>query len=305
MVIKMGNREFYTVGRELFPGYELRITCDLDTDFLEREKSESLFQIVYIKDGYTIFRNGENSHLVTSPTVLCLNDTDDVELHSGVSLKMDIIYFAPYCFEINGFYTSIEEWKKSLNTDSWFFRPFFERRKSYIGACPTNHYLGNRASQLIDRADKELHTQKDLSWPCRSRSYLIELLLLVNSIYDENSDQENIYYGKMTDEIRELINWLHIHYLEKISIEMITKQFHTNKTTINQKFKTVMGMTIMEYIGSLRMQIACSFLRKTLLPINEIIERTGYKNDTHFLRTFKKHTGCTPTEYRNQNKVPT
>ena len=108
----------------------------------------------------------------------------------------------------------------------------------------------------------------------------------------------------MTDEIRELINWLHIHYLDKITIETITKQFHTNKTTINQKFKAVMGMTIIEYIGSLRMQIACSLLRKTLLPINEIIERTGYKNDTHFLRTFKKHVGCTPTEYRNQNKAP-
>jgi AraC family L-rhamnose operon regulatory protein RhaS len=214
------------------------------------------------------------------------------------------MYFEPSCFELYVTFANLEVWKDSIKSDNWFFRPFFKRSESYIGACATNYYLGNRGSQLIESAVKELNAQKDDSWPCRSRSYFIELLLLLNSIYDEDSDYENVYFGKMTDEIRELINWIHIHYLEKMTIEMIAKQFHTNKTTLNQKFKTVMGITVVEYISSLRMQIACSFLRKTYLSVNEIMERAGYKNDAHFLRIFRKHTGCTPTEYRNQYTTP-
>jgi AraC-like DNA-binding protein len=69
---------------------------------------------------------------------------------------------------------------------------------------------------------------------------------------------------------------------------------------LNQNFKAVMGITVMEYISSIRVQVACSFLRKTYLPIKEIMERAGYRDDAHFLRSFKKHVGCPPSEYRER-----
>jgi two-component system response regulator YesN len=34
------------------------------------------------------------------------------------------------------------------------------------------------------------------------------------------------------------------------------------------------------------------------LKVNEIAEAVGYTNTRSFLRTFKKYTGMTPTEYR-------
>lgn len=217
----MTQRRFSTVGREFYPGYELKISCDRDTDFLDGEELEDWFRIVLIKEGHAIFRNGDNRQIVTSPTVLCLNEKDDAELCNAAGLKMDIMYFEPSCFELYTIFANLEVWKGSLNSDNWFFRPFFIRSETYIGACATNHYLAKRGYQLMERADKELNAQADDSWPCRSRSYFIELLLLLNVIYDEDSDHENVYYGNMTDEIRELINWLHIHYLEKMTIDMI------------------------------------------------------------------------------------
>ena len=86
-------------------------------------------------------------------------------------------------------------------------------------------------------------------------------------------------------------------------LEDITKQFNTNKTTLNQRFKAVMGVTVMEYVMNLRMQIACSLLRKTYLSVNEIMERAGYRDDAHFMRAFKKYAGCTPTEYRSRYEI--
>lgn len=300
----MEKRSFSTIGRVFYPGYELKISCDRDAAYLDKLELMDRFRIVYIKEGYGIFRNGDQSQLVTSPAVLCLNEKDDVELNHGLDLSMDIMIFEPSCFEPYVPFADLKAWKDSLQNDNWYFRPFFKRSETYIGVCSTNLYLGKRISQLIEKTEKELKTQRDDSWPCRSRSYLIELLILMNSIYDEDTDYENIYYGRMTDEIRELINWLHIHYLDKLTIEVITKQFQTNKTTLNQKFKAIMGMTVLEYVGNLRMQIACSLLRKTYLPINEVMERAGYKDDAHFLRTFKKNVGCTPSEYRSKHLAP-
>lgn len=60
--------------------------------------------------------------------------------------------------------------------------------------------------------------------------------MLLNTIYDEDSDHENVYYGKVTDEISELINWLHIHYLEKMTVDMITKRMHICQNWMQQEY---------------------------------------------------------------------
>jgi len=39
-------------------------------------------------------------------------------------------------------------------------------------------------------------------------------------------------------------------------------------------------------------------LRDTVLPVTEIMNRVGYQDSTHFWRTFRKHIGQSPSEYR-------
>lgn len=297
---KMYQTSLTTIGREIYPGLEVKISCVMGVDHLDYKCLNDRYRIIYVKEGHGVFRNGENMQFVTSPSILCINESDIIEINSAINLQMDIMYFEPSCFERYIEYDSIEDLKSSLKDDTYFFRAFFERNESYIGACQTNHYLGNRVSRLIELTDMGLKEQKDSLWPCRSRSYFIELLLLANSIYNEDEANEKIYLGQINDEIKNVISWLNINYMDKIRLETVTKQFHTNKTTLNRKFKSVMGITIMEYISSLRMQIACSLLRKTYLTINDIMERAGYKDDAHFLRSFKKYAGCTPSEYRSR-----
>ncbi len=290
---------YATVGREKFPGLKVNICCVRDTEDLEASCPLPRFRAIYVKEGQAIFRNGEQSQIVTSPSVLCVNEKDDVGFLKASGVKMDVMYFDPICFSRYEDFDSIEEWRKQLFGDEYFFRPFFRRGDQYIGACPISYSLGNRISQLIEMTDVMLEEQND-DWPCRSRSYFIELVLNLNSIYNGDIYNPQIYGAKMTDELAEVIDWIHLHYLDKVVLEDITKEFHTNKTTLNQKFKAVMGVTVMEYIINLRMEIACSLLRKTYLPVAEIMERAGYRDDAHFLRSFKKCVGCTPTEYRSQ-----
>lgn len=46
--------------------------------------------------------------------------------------------------------------------------------------------------------------------------------------------------------------------------------------------------------------MASTMLRDTMLPINEIMTRVGFCDTVHFLRTFKKYTGDSPSEYRKK-----
>lgn len=292
--------QYSTIGRETYTGMEVKICCARDVDHLNNDCLNERYRIVLISAGSGVFTSNNKSQIIISPAVLCLNERDNVELHATSNLNMDIMYFEPTCFERYVTFENIEAWKHTLNDDCWFFRPFFTRTDSFIGVCPVNRFMGKRISRLIELTDLELTGQKDGYWPCRSRSFFIELLLVANSVYDEGNAHENIYSGILTDEVKEVINWLHIHCLEKITIDTIAKQFYTNKTTLNQKFNAVLGTTVMEFVNSMRVQVACSFLRKTYLPIKEIMERSGYRDDAHFLRSFKKHVGCPPSEYRNR-----
>lgn len=290
---------FKTVGREHHPGFEVNLYCSQDENSLEYTCLKDRYRVVYIKEGHGVLRNGGNSQIVTSPMVLCLNEKDNVELQDTVNLKLDIMYFDPICFELYKSYENLQAWKDSLQIDDYFFRPFFDRTNTYIGALATNHYIGNRISKLIALTNLVLTEQKDCFWPCRSRSYFIELLILVNSLYEEDIVREPVFSGVMTKEISQVVTWLHAHYMDKIVMEDVTRAFNTNKTTLNKKFKEVMGITVMEYVQNFKLQIACSLLRKTYLSVNEIMMRAGYRDDAHFLRSFKKYAGCTPTEYRN------
>lgn len=59
------------------------------------------------------------------------------------------------------------------------------------------------------------------------------------------------------------------------------------------------GVTFLHDIIESRLMYASELLETTSLSVNAIAEKCGYENDSYFMRQFKKHRGCTPTQYRN------
>ncbi|WP_420872098.1 helix-turn-helix domain-containing protein [Cohnella rhizosphaerae] len=47
-----------------------------------------------------------------------------------------------------------------------------------------------------------------------------------------------------------------------------------------------------------RLEQTMQLLEKGNFTVNEIMERTGFSNQSHFFRSFKKKFGTTPREYR-------
>ncbi|MNZ99023.1 HTH-type transcriptional activator Btr [compost metagenome] len=150
----------------------------------------------------------------------------------------------------------------------------------------------------MERIDHILTTQSDIHWPCRSRSYLLELLFFISRNYKLTTASAEIPLGTMDNELKPVITYLHTHYREKIKLEQLTKLFHTNKTTLNSKFRTYTGQSVMAYLGNIRMQNAAALLRNTLLPNDEIMIMIGFNDAANFIRSFRNYAGCTPTGYR-------
>lgn len=64
-------------------------------------------------------------------------------------------------------------------------------------------------------------------------------------------------------------------------------------------FKQHTKKTFFEFLLEIRLENSCKLLRRNPeMPINEILELSGFKNTSHFNRKFKNYKQMTPSEYR-------
>lgn len=63
-------------------------------------------------------------------------------------------------------------------------------------------------------------------------------------------------------------------------------------------YKKAFSISPMQDVINARMILAKKYLRETDDTLLAIARNTGYQNDAHFIRQFKKMTGLTPTEFR-------
>jgi AraC family L-rhamnose operon regulatory protein RhaS len=171
----------------------------------------------------------------------------------------------------------------------------------YISIGPSI-YL--RISSLLDAIGHQIVEQVDAYWSCRSVSFLLELLLLVSRLLYTSRDERSVPANSLPDldgEVDPIVLYLHTHYQKKITIAELTKRFHTNRTTLSERFRKATGMPVMAYLIQLRINLAATMLRDTGLLVTEIRQRVGFSDDSHFRRTFRKYMGASPGEYRQHH----
>ena len=64
-------------------------------------------------------------------------------------------------------------------------------------------------------------------------------------------------------------------------------------------------MSFTDYLLQKRMQEASNLLINTNIKVKSISEDIGYQNQEHFIRTFRKYYGVSPSAYRNTHQKAT
>jgi AraC family L-rhamnose operon regulatory protein RhaS len=153
---------------------------------------------------------------------------------------------------------------------------------------------------------EQLEKQSTGNWPCRSRSYLFEILFcLARQEEDEEAADNILSYEGHSRLAFDVIYYLQSCYNQKITVEKLAEEFHTNRTTLLNDFKKYTGQSINNYLIQLRLMMASTLLRDTELSVDEICERTGFSDISYFSKVFKKKINYTPSEYRRINKLNT
>jgi YesN/AraC family two-component response regulator len=94
--------------------------------------------------------------------------------------------------------------------------------------------------------------------------------------------------------------YINEHLSENLTLTSIADVVNYNASYISRLFKHVAGMGLWEYINSVRVEKGKWLLRNTNDTIQTIATKTGFDTTQYFSMVFKKSTGVTPRDYRNQ-----
>lgn len=126
---------------------------------------------------------------------------------------------------------------------------------------------------------------------------------LIKTAYDMCYDYSILFqsntFPEYTKTINDVINYIHLHLHEPLNLSSIAKHFNKNASRLSSSFKENTGMTLTNYIQQTRINRAIDYLHSSTLSISEIALATGFQDFAYFSRTFKKHTGQSPKEYRD------
>ena len=122
---------------------------------------------------------------------------------------------------------------------------------------------------------------------------------------DNASDQTEMV--QLTDYDSEFVRNL-IQYIERevrrtdLTIDEIATAMGLGRTMFNRKVKSLLNVTPIELLVSVRLRLARTMLSEGRFTVSEITYKCGFSSPQYFSRVFKQANGCTPGEYARNHR---
>lgn len=92
--------------------------------------------------------------------------------------------------------------------------------------------------------------------------------------------------------------FLQAHFSDSFTVDELARVVEAHPAHLARSFRRHYGCTIGEYTRRLRIDFACHELSSTDAALAEIAATSGFYDQGHFSRTFKRLTGITPAKFR-------
>ena len=147
--------------------------------------------------------------------------------------------------------------------------------------------LGYRAAALLDRLMA--------GGKSRERRYLVEPMGVVTR---RSTDSLAIDDQDVADAVR----FIRAHACEGIQAADVVRAAAVSRSTLEVRFKTLMGRTMHDEIHRVRMDRAKQLIAATELPLKQVAVEAGFRSVQYLTVLFRRDLGQTPAEYRRTSR---
>jgi len=106
--------------------------------------------------------------------------------------------------------------------------------------------------------------------------------------------------NRLSRVVSECIQYIFKHLYEPLSLQDLCMHVNMNASYLSRRFKLETGHSPVEYIQQCKVDEAKKLLSLTTLSITEICTRLNFNDQSYFTKVFKRRTGRTPGQYRNE-----
>ncbi len=107
---------------------------------------------------------------------------------------------------------------------------------------------------------------------------------------------------QVSKEIAGAIRYINENLNRPICNQDIAGELNMSESNLRRRFAAETGQPLKSYISKQRLDLACYYLRDTLIRIDEIAALCGFSSVFAFSHFFKNNTGTAPVKYRSNCK---
>lgn len=188
-------------------------------------------------------------------------------------------------------YTSFQDYKA--------MQPMFLNAQ-LISPETTRHYesLYNNFAKMI-----EIYFKNDIFWETDVFALFFKNMSICAKDYfgSQNASIPPAVQKEHYDKFSNLLIYIDEHYADDLNLEDTAAIVGFSKFHFSRLFKQYTNTTFYDYLCKKRITRAQEMLAENF-SITTIAYQTGFNTPSAFFRCFKKHTGYTPSEFRNKSE---
>ncbi|RRJ64607.1 response regulator [Paenibacillus oralis] len=123
------------------------------------------------------------------------------------------------------------------------------------------------------------------------KSVITGIMFRINDHINSSKNNNRIF--------QEALAYINQNYNKDISRNIVAREVFITPGYLGILFRQQLNMGFLEYLHKIRIDRATELLSNPGIKISEIAYQVGYQDEKYFSQVFRKHTGLTPNQYRN------
>lgn len=174
-------------------------------------------------------------------------------------------------------------------------------------------FLGARGNQLMEKVGVSARNrlfsdcralrsvwEQGIAYPAEFSDIASEGVLLQTIAYlgSRQPSAEPIGHHRRQEAVAAAKKYIDEHFSDpEFSLKKLGDELNYNKKYVSTIFKKQLGMGIVAYLNTVRMQNACTMIRQGFTSVSDIAARCGYLDAQYFSKIFHRRLGMSPRDY--------
>jgi AraC-like DNA-binding protein/mannose-6-phosphate isomerase-like protein (cupin superfamily) len=264
-------------------------------DLRQQLHKHDYIQIAYVMKGVCCHRFRGKSLTVGKGDIFIIPPGIEHSLNAfeGKEFEIVLVDFMPVLVH--------DELKSFSDSIAWYTRDHRQEDDSSEALLPWLH-ISKDKQLLVEHLLMDIQDEfenKEVGYEFSTRINLMKLLIIIDRESRKAPKRHSTNPVRLNQRpFGSVIKYICDNYSEDIPLEKAAELVNMTPAYFSHAFKKESGQSFVEFVHEVRIERAMELIRHDVHTMTQVCFQVGFRHLSHFIRTFKKRTGLTPTEYK-------